>query len=437
MSFAPDWRETVSILTDAELLLGLSRHLSAYAYGPDRAALGELEFVGRVYDLAFRLRGSTTNTPDRVRAIAVDVGLTKRDLRGALGILESLNWVVVERDNVGTARSVNESLPPAAELVAAATNILDISEADKVQRAALVMLRATTLQPLLRDDALSHAAETAACSDMETESAMSHLIAVGLIRVSSLDAERDVVYNPNVWTQGDGIATAALKAADAKATGEIQGLLDELAETPGLPETKVTSTEERWIQFAIAQGLVQRAVIQTTEGGERGFLFTPHLTRDPFGGTAGDASGHVRQLVGSMVYASTYAKTLLREPDVFLRALIRNGVAGNASSIGTDYPMLEKAGIVRVVPGTGTRYRLELLQPDVAESALQLMRSSVGPGGAAGDAAAVRAQKNYIHPERDRARLALNADSDEAEEARLVASLREVTVQRAIGGRTW
>ena len=370
---------------------GLSRHLSAYAFGPDRAALAELEFVGRIYDLAFRLRGSTTSAPARVQAIAIDVGLANRDLRQALTALESLSWVTVERDNAGAPVSVIESLPPAPELIAASSNLLDITFADKPQRAALAMLRATTLQPLLRTDALDQGIEASGCDDAAAESALGNLIAVGLIRVSSADAERDVLYNPNVWTQGDSIATAALNAADARATQAIQDLLEELAESPGLPEAKVTSTESRWVEFAVRQGLVQRSVIQTTEGGERGFLFTLHLRGIHFGGTAGDAWDTSCQLVGSMIYASTYAKNQLHSPDAFLRALIRNGVAGDATSIGTDYPMLEKSGIVRVVPSSGTRFRLELLQSDVAESALKLIQSSTGPGGSAGNAAALRA----------------------------------------------
>lgn len=354
-----------------------------------------------------------------------------------MAILETIGWVTVQRDAAGAPVFINESLPPAADLVAAAPRLLDIANVSAVERAALAVLRATIMQPLVRDDALEVASNAAGGDDAAAEAAVRHLTAIGLVRAASVDAERDVLYNPNVWTQGKEIAGAALKAADAGATKQVQALLEELADSPGLPEARVTSTEERWIRFAIAQGLVQRSVIQTTEGGEQGFLFTPHLARDPFGGTAGDASGHVRQLVGSMVYATTFAKYRLHSPAAFLRALIRNGVAGNTESIGTDYPMLEKAGIVRVVPGVGTRFQMELLQADVAEDALRLLTTGAGSGGSPGDAAVLRAQRSYIHVERDRARLALNADSDDAEEARLIASLRDVTKRRAIGGPAW
>jgi hypothetical protein len=37
-----------TVLTDAELVLGLSRHLSAYATSPAKAALENLEFSGQI-----------------------------------------------------------------------------------------------------------------------------------------------------------------------------------------------------------------------------------------------------------------------------------------------------------------------------------------------------------------------------------------------------
>jgi len=427
----------VTVLTDAELVLGLSRHLSAYTMGPERAALGELEFAGWVFDVAFRLRGSTTSPARRVQAIGLDVGLSPRNLRQVMGMLETMQWVSITRNGDGVPESVSERLPSPGELVKACPQLLDVVGAGPTERAALVLLRATTIQPLLVGDALHVAANDGAGGNASAaEDALRYLVATGLVRRTTADDGREVLYNPNVWTQGDEIAQAALRAADARATGEVTALLQELAANPGLPEAHVTATEPKWVQFAISQGLVQRTVIQTSEDAEQGFLFTPHLARDPFGGTAGDASGQVRQLVGSMIFAATFARYKLRSPDVFLRVLIDRGVAGNVDSIGTDYPMLEKAGIVRVVPGsTSSRFRLELLQSEVAEDALALLTVREGSSGEQSDVAALRAQRSYIHVERDRAKLALTADVDEVEQARLIAALRDTSIRRALGSR--
>lgn len=430
-------RDPGGILSDTELILGLSRHLGAYAMSPERAALDTIEFAGWVFDMAFRLRGSTTSSPQRVRAIALDVGLGPRDIRDVIATMQNLSWVAVDRDPAtGQPRFVAESIPAPRDLIKAADHVMTICNAEASDWAVLALLRTTTLQPSLREDALSDAAAAHSAGDEAAQDALRYLLAVGLLKTVKSADGREVLYNPNIWTRGAGIAEAAIKIADARATNEVKALLEEVAANPGIPEVSVKSTEAKWVNFAVAQGLVQRSMIQTSEGVEQGFLFTPHLCRDTFGGTAGDASGQVRQLVGSMIYAATFAEYKLGSPAAFINALIRDGVAGNASPIGTDYPMLEKAGIVTVVQGSGkNRYRLELKRSDVAEEALVLLNDREAASVGSNDFAALRAQRTYVHTERERARLALSTEVDEVEQAKLLAALREVPTQRAFGGR--
>jgi hypothetical protein len=111
----------VTILTDAELLLGLSCHLAAYSRGPERAGLGELEFAGWVLDVGFRLQGSTISPFVRVEVIGLDVGLTGRDLAAVLATLEGMAWSTVARDAGGAPQAVSDRLPSLSELVEAAS----------------------------------------------------------------------------------------------------------------------------------------------------------------------------------------------------------------------------------------------------------------------------------------------------------------------------
>src|SRR5688500_14837503 len=104
-----------------------------------------------------------------------------------------------------------------------------------------------------------------------------------------------------------------------------------------------------------------------------------------------------------MVYAATFARYRLEVPATFMRRLIENGGAGDASRIGTDYPMLETAGIVRVEKAK-KYYKLVLLQADIAEEALRHLEDRSGPGDPT--ARGLRAQRSYVHVERERARLA-------------------------------
>lgn len=430
------------MLSDMELLLGLSRHLATYATSPAKAALEQIAGAGQVFDMAFRLKGSGTSSPARVSAIGIDAHLGQRDLKFVLEVLVGLGWVDIQRAPDSTAIAVVEVIPQPTVLMASASKILGVLGATTAELAALAVLRATTLQPLVLTEAvevgaLAEGITGVPAGEEAAEQAIRHLTAVGLVQSALTDADdRQVIFNPNVWTSSPDLANAALRAADARATGEVTALIEEVAHSPGMPEAHVTSTEKKWVDFAVSQGLIQRSVVQTSEDVEQGFLFTPHLSRDPFGAAVKDASGQVRQLVGSMIYATVFPKIKLNYPATFIRRLISEGVAGDATPIGTDYPMLEKAGIVRVLPGsTQRKFRLELLQPDIAESALQVLQDRDQTGGGTAEAAAFRAQKGYIHVDAERARLAISGPADDVEQQRLIAALRETTSRGGYGSR--
>lgn len=423
------------MLDDAELLLGVSRHLSTYSISPAHAALESILYAGQVYELAWRLRSSPLSSAARIEAIAQEARIGRRQLlREVLPTLEQLGWVTCHHNDQAELVSVDAFIPPADDLIAGVGNMLDIVMATPVQRAALALLRATSLQPLEESSALQAASEF---GDEAANEALRHLIWIQLVRRTRSDDGRTVVFNPNVWVSGDDeITRAALRAEDAGANTHVGALLEEVSQSPGLPEAHVTSTDKRWIDFAVGMGLVQRSVVQTSSGDEQRFLFSPHLGRDPFGTATDDPSGHVRQLVGSMIYAATFASRRLSSPGAFLYTLIRDGVAGNVPQIGQDYPMLETAGTIRVVPGTwNNSYRMELLQADVAEAALNILDSrgqtrtpSSEAGTALGD------QRSYSHVEQERAQLAQQVAGDDADTRRLIDALRDESARRTFGG---
>lgn len=414
------------MLSDAELILGLSRHVGTYAASPAKAALEQLEFAGRVFELAWRLRGSGVSSVQRVAAIGIEAAVGPRGLFGeVLPALQTLGWLDIRKDDDGKPLAVDERIPAPGELIKLADQVLDVVHPTALERAALILLRETSRQPLTREAAMQACSETA--DDKVVEDALRHVVAIKLVREVVTDDGASVVFNPNIWVGDDEMAQAALKVEDANVRAAVGALIEEVAVEPGLPQDSVTSTEQRWIDFAVAHGLVQRSLVVTSEGKERAFLFTPHLTRDPFGVGQGDPSGHVRQLVGSMIYAATFARYKLEDPAAFIRRLIKDGEAGDASPIGTDYPMLETAGIVRVQPAE-RYFKLELLQPDIAERAVVFLE---GRGrGPSMKAEGLRAQRSYRHLERERASIAHETPIDDEEAKRLISALRDVTARR-------
>lgn len=412
---------------DAELVLGLWRHLSAFSISPSTAALGNVAAAGKVYEMAWRLRLSGVSTLPRVNAIGIEAKIAPVELRMTLlPILEQLGWIRINRSPDSQIESIDEVLPATQELLAGVHQVFGIMSLTSVEFAALELLRATTRQPLEKDAALQAAA---AYGDESAEEALRHLVNIRLVKEMTAADGRSAVYNPNIWTDDAAVTEAALRTEDARVRNEVGALIEEVKRSPGIPEGHVSSTDAKWIDFAVSQGLVQRSVVATEDGSEQRFLFTPHLVKDAFGAKLHDVSGNVRQLVGSMVYAATYPLYKLRSPAAFVYRLLADGEAGDASPIGTDYPMLETGGIVRVIPGSSAeKYRLSLLQADVAEGALAILRQREnGAGDANLGPAGVRGQRSYGHVERERAKLAIQLDTDDEDLKNLVAALRETT----------
>jgi NAD(P)-dependent dehydrogenase (short-subunit alcohol dehydrogenase family) len=122
---------TQRFLSDAELVLGLSRHLGTYEVGPAHASLAELEFAGRAFEMAWRLRGSGLSTISRVLAIGLEAFIPKRQLlHEVLPVLDSLGWVELNRDKDGAVVEVDERIPPPAELLQLAESILVLTTVD-------------------------------------------------------------------------------------------------------------------------------------------------------------------------------------------------------------------------------------------------------------------------------------------------------------------
>lgn len=368
----------------------------------------------------------------RVEAFATAVGIGRRDLhRELLPTMEHLGWVHLERRPDGGISVVSESVPPTQVLFGRADKLLDHAIPDEVERMALLVLEATTIMPTSMETAFDLCTKHG--GTVEARRAIENLESLHLCeRRQSADGET-VLYNPNVWAADQDYTRAALMAEDGAVREALTGLIEEVVASAGLPEADVTSTDQRWIDFAVYHGLLLRSLVATSAGEQQAFLFAPHMGRSAFEQETGaDPSGHVRQLIGSMVFARRFASNRLFAPRTFLSRLLRDGEAGDASNIGTDYSMLEKAGIVRVEPGPRF-FKFVLVQPTVAEAAIDYL-DNAGTGNSS--AGGLRDQRNFVYPEQERARLpqpAKQADPSPGATESILAALRQEAGRRRYG----
>jgi hypothetical protein len=423
------------VLSEAEMLLGLRRHLAAYGASQPKGDLGQLEFAGQVLELSSRLRGSGVSFVSRVAALVADIGISKRFLhRELLPTLQQLGWADLHQGPDQEIQVVSERIPPPPEVFAQASTLLAVVMPEPVERAALQILRETTALPRTRDDLLARCSEDV--DELSVQRALEDLESLHVLAHQQSADGTKVYFNPNVWAADQDYTDAALRAEDGVVRDALTGLLEEVSQSAGLPESDVTSAEDKWVNYAVAQGLLLRSLVKTQYGVEQAFLFSPHMGRSAFEQPTGvDPTGHVRQLLGSMAFANRYASNRLFWPRAFLSKLLRDGEAGDASMIATDYSMLEQAGIVRVEPAT-YHYKFVLLQGDIAEQAIEHLDAAESGRGSGGDGG-LKGQSLYQHPDTTRARqrvmLGRNADPTPGATANILAALRQEAGRRRYG----
>ncbi|GAB4927327.1 hypothetical protein BB737_01180 [Mycobacterium avium subsp. hominissuis] len=113
-------------------------------------------------------------------------------------------------------------------------------------------------------------------------------------------------------------------------------------------------------------------------------------------------------------------------------------MAGDVTEIGEDYPMLETAGTIRVIPGSRhNTFRMQLIQTDVAEQALVILDSRGQQSGPTrpSDVVALGDQRSYTHLEAERGRLAQQPLASSTHTRLLLEALRDTTARRSFDGR--
>lgn len=183
-----------------------------------------------------------------------------------------------------------------------------------------------------------------------------------------------VVYSALIW--GDKIAQAgkALSHLKPDRRDALLRLVDLVREYQGLP----LASAENWarqqghpevVAFAIGIGILDKTQIDAPGGGRKEFLTTPHIYGELAATQGKDVCDRVRLFLDSIRHGQHYGDWYtgrILDPSVLLTKLIDTGEIGPCSAIGTDYQLVEKAGVVNVKP---SKYRqgqftMELVQED-------------------------------------------------------------------------
>jgi hypothetical protein len=186
---------------------------------------------------------------------------------------------------------------------------------------------------------------------------------------------------------------------------------------PGLAISTVEA-DRRILAGARRVGLLQAATVKSTGQASQTYLFSPLIDREDDTLRTTEALHERKLFVAHIMFGHERAaagRGRIRSPVVLVNALLQRGEVGPATNIGTDYHLLEAAGIVRV-EAVGGRSILRMVKSEIVSDGLDLLRRMVGDSSDDLDPSALgdlRPPRTFLTPEADRLALSSDAASNE------------------------
>lgn len=403
-----------------------------------RAVFNEVLHAARCMDFAERLRNHPGHnvTGTLAEMYAQQIGIGAFDLR--MTVLPTLKaaGVVDFMTNGPDILVVDEFVGVSAPFLTQVEAVLRESHPSEVEIGALESIQLGTLAPLADRDHRQRL--SSGHTDAVVDDAVRLALASRVLQtVPSPALGENVLYNPAVWG-GEAVDVASF--VRGLPSGERDALLQVVDVTSrrrgiALPHAAIPDSI---LKGARRVGLVQAATVRSSAGaGGQTYLFPPlNVLEDGARGVT--EALHERKLVAAhFMYGhekAIAARGRIANPVVLVNALLNRGAVGPASNIGTDYHLLEGAGIVRVDHGVD-RPLLHLVKEDIVRDALGWLRQIYDGDQHTGEGLILTASPGtFVTPEADAAQLADDGAGAEIANASILA-LREEVARNVRGER--
>jgi hypothetical protein len=401
----------------------------------DPSARAEIEILlltGRAMDFAARLKGHqtfVTLTHDLVCRYGNYAGLGRRELiHTVLPALKAADLVDYSLDSENRVLRLDEFIGVSASVTEQTVGLLNSLSPTRSDLAFLHSVEVGAIAPLAQSQHLQEVSKRG-FSDEESEKALLLAKAVGLnLTAPSAELNEAVVFSPYVWGTKQISLAKFLADLPPNERDALLGMSGQVLDTPGLHMSKLMASPGI-VRSAQNAGLIQAASVQSATGASSTYVFSPLLEAEDNLCTTTEAF-HLRKLfVAHILFGHEKSKAgggNIRSPATLVNALVKRGRVGPATNIGTDYHLLEAAGVV-AVEEDGDRAFLTLVKPEIAISGLEWIRKITDPSGAEGITLSQRPAQ-FVKPEDSR-----GEESDGASREIMVASINELRkeMQRA------
>lgn len=399
-----------------------------------RAEIEILLLTGRAMDFAARIKGHeqfVVLTHELVHQYAKYAGLGSIELtHTVLPKLKAADLIDYRVDAQGRITELEEYIGVSASVTEQTVGLLNSLAPSRGDLAVLHSVEIGAIAPLAESQHLDQVVGRG-YTDQEAQRALTITRAIGInLSVESKELNEQVIFSPYVWGTKQLSLAKFLAGLPPNERDALLGMSEQVLNTPGIHLSKLAASPSI-IKSAQSVGLIQSASVQSATGHGSTYVFSPLLEAEDDQCTTTEAF-HLRKLfVAHILFGHEQAKAgggTIRSPVTLVNKLVNTGSVGPATNIGTDYHLLEMAGVVTVQPtSTGNRAFLKLVKPEVAQAGLDWIRR-ITDGGGTEDLKLITQPSRFITPESAR-----TADRDGATSEIMTSSINELRkeLQRA------
>lgn len=390
-------------------IFAISKHLKIYAHSPQLAYLYATRRSAQDGELLLRIRSLENVGKQKLEAIGLDIGIPRQELEATIIRLETTGLISILHHSAHPGiDGVEEKILTESEVYRATAQLFETANPNSAERAMIPLLDLMSKLPSTEEEATGRVCELG-FNEQDVEKALELQEAFGLLKRQKVsDLGITLLHNEYLWghkIQRVGPIIAKLQRPE---TDSLLALMEEVRYGQGQSIDRLTSAPSHIISLAAKTGILDTTTIITSTGDQKSFVFSPLF----YGYKAGrqpsyiiDPADQVRLFLASIAYGVNYSIDFrLNAPIAFVRRLLHDGEAGNATPILRDYVLLEKHGIVSVEQRTPGRGTFVLHKRDIVEKALDVMTSGtlLDTNDDFGDTRSLVSQRNFRSPEENR-----------------------------------
>lgn len=346
--------------------------------------LGNLNITGKVGRLLGAIRGNEQITDlGKLEVMANNVGIPSMYelIMVILPLLEKASDGRIEliKDVTGELQGVAEYMFEGSQVLEVTGQVFETLNPSEVERVVIQTMDETKRLPYLQNELIELLTKQG-YKEQNIQLSIALQDNFKLIQLlNKSKTQEPIISNEYVWGQNHDKIAKAITSLDIGQRESLKEIIGIIQRAQGYPLEHLSKEANQILQIAKKVGMINPLSISSKRGFDKEFGFSSDLLRHDI--YDDDILDDVKLLLASIRFGENYTQfSTITDAKQFLSYLIDRGNIGPHSANATDYTMLEKRGIVRVVTKTKQGYYgprtgpcLELLRKDVAEEALRII----------------------------------------------------------------